>query len=239
MKINDGDSCQIVSITRAIGITKGAKAMALKKKRTAKRRAWNKGLEVGQKDAFTPAQVQQIRRVLAGRGDYGLRDLVLFSMAIDMMLQGPELLNLAVKDVQLANGTIRPVIGVVRKKSKALVRCSLSERTAKVLRKWIALSERKRSDYIFPGHATDRSRPMSVRQMNRLLKFWVADAGLDPKKYGCESLRRTKALHILNSTGDLDAVRALLGHSKIESTATYLRINRKSDPLDICRAIDI
>jgi hypothetical protein len=38
---------------------------------------------------------------------------------------------------------------------------------------------------------------MTVRQMNRLLKFWVAEAGLDPKKYGKESLRRTKALHIL------------------------------------------
>ena len=80
---------------------------------------------------------------------------------------------------------------------------------------------------------------MSARQMNRLLKFWLAEAGLDPTKYGTESLRRTKALHILNSTGDLDAVRVLLGHRKIQSTATYLRINRKSDPLEICRAIDI
>src|ERR1700730_5302379 len=32
--------------------------MALRKKRAAKWRAWNKGLEVGQKDAFTPAQVK-------------------------------------------------------------------------------------------------------------------------------------------------------------------------------------
>jgi site-specific recombinase XerD len=48
--------------------------------------------------------------------------------------------------------------------------------------------------------------------MNRLLKFWVAEAGLDPRKYGNESLRRTKAFHILNSTGDLETVRVLLGH---------------------------
>jgi hypothetical protein len=39
--------------------------------------------------------------------------------------------------------------------------------------------------------------------MNRLLKFWIAEAGLDPKNYGNESLRRTKALHILNGTGDI------------------------------------
>src|SRR5258705_13253927 len=122
--------------------------MASKKKRSTKR-AWNKGLEVGQKDAFTPAQVQQIRRALADRGARGLRDLVLFSMAIDTMLQGPDLLNLTVKDVQLPNGTIRPVIEVARKRSKSLIRCVLSNRTAKVLGKWITASDKKRADYVF------------------------------------------------------------------------------------------
>src|SRR5260370_7695241 len=86
--------------------------MALKKKRAAKRRAWNKGLEIGQRDAFTPAQVKRIRQVLARRGVPGLRDLALFSVAIDTMLQGPELLNLTIKDVQLPNGTIRSIINL-------------------------------------------------------------------------------------------------------------------------------
>jgi site-specific recombinase XerD len=81
---------------------------------------------------------------------------------------------------------------------------------------------------------------MTARQMNRLLKFWVAEAGLDPKKYGIESLRRTKALHIWNNTGDLETVRVLLGHAKIESTANYLHIaKKKSDPIAICRAFDL
>ena len=69
------------------------------KKRTVKR-PWNKGLETGQKDALTPAQVKRVRHVLARRGVPALRDLALFSVAIDTMLQGPELLNLTVKDVR-------------------------------------------------------------------------------------------------------------------------------------------
>jgi hypothetical protein len=73
--------------------------MALKKKVAAKRQAWNKDVEVGKRDAFTPAQVKRIRGVLADRGVSGLRDLALFSVAIDTMLQGPELLALRVKDV--------------------------------------------------------------------------------------------------------------------------------------------
>jgi site-specific recombinase XerD len=83
------------------------------------------------------------------------------------------------------------------------------------------------------------SHPMTVRQLSRLLRGWVSDAGLDPEKYGIESLRRTKALHILKGTGDIEAVRVLLGHTKIESTARYLRIAKSSDPIAISQAFDI
>src|SRR5215472_3162550 len=99
-------------------------SMALKKKAGAKRQVWNKGVEVGKRDAFTPAQVKRIRDVLADRGVSGLRDLTLFSVAIDTMLQGPELLALTVKDVQLPTGTIRSVINVARARRKPPVRCA-------------------------------------------------------------------------------------------------------------------
>ena len=66
------------------------------KGQAAKRRAWNKGVEIGQKGALTPDQVRRVRQVLARRGGSGLRDLTLFSVAIDTMLHGPELLNLTV-----------------------------------------------------------------------------------------------------------------------------------------------
>jgi integrase len=210
------------------------------KKRVAKRRAWNKGIEVGQKDAFTPAQVKKIRRVLAGHGVAGLRDLALFAAAIDTMLQGPELLGLTVKDVQRSGGTIRSVVEVVRPRGRPPVRCALSKTTANALGKWIAASGKKRTDHIFSSRRAGPNHPMTVRQMNRLLKSWLAEAGLNPKKYGKESLRRTKAIHILNGTGDVDAVRELLGHTKIESTVRYLRIAAKrTDPIAVARAFEL
>ena len=123
------------------------------KKRTAKRRVWNKGIELGQKDAFTPDQVKRIRQVLARRGGRGLRDLVLFSVAIDTMLQGPELLNLTVKDVRRSDGEIRSVIEVARPRRKPPVRCALSKVSTNALGKWIAVSGKKRADCIFPAVA--------------------------------------------------------------------------------------
>jgi hypothetical protein len=38
------------------------------KKRARKRQVWNKGLEVGKRDGFTPDQVKRIRGLLADRG---------------------------------------------------------------------------------------------------------------------------------------------------------------------------
>ena len=209
------------------------------KKRARKRQAWNKGLEVGKRDGFTPDQVKRIRRHLAERGAAGLRDLALFSTAIDTMLHGQDLLALVVGDVQRRDGSIRPVIEVARARGMPPVRCALSEASTKALQKWITASRKRRADYLFPGRRVEGAHPMGARQLSRLLKLWVVEAGLDSSDYGVESLRRTKALHILKGTGDLQTVRALLGHAQIESTARYLGLKTKADPIEVCRAFDI
>jgi site-specific recombinase XerC len=68
---------------------------------------------------------------------------------------------------------------------------------------------------------------MSPRQLSRLLKEWVIEAGLGPSVYSIESLHRTKALHISKGTGDSQTVPALLGHVQIESTARCLALKTK------------
>jgi hypothetical protein len=88
--------------------------MAPRNRSFAKRQAWNKGLVIGKRDGFTPAQVKRIRGLLADRGVLGLRDLALFSTAIDTMLRGQDLLPFVVGDVQRRDGSIRPVIEVAQ-----------------------------------------------------------------------------------------------------------------------------
>ena len=209
------------------------------KKIAVRRQPWNKGIQVGKRDGFTPIQVKQIRSLLMDRGVAGLRDLALFSTAIDTMLHGQDLLNLVVADVQGRNGSIRSLIKVARTKGAQPVRCALSKVTTTALEKWITASGKRRADYLFSGRGARRRAAMTQRQLSRLLKLWVAEAGLDPSDYSVESLRRTKALHILRGTGDLQTVRALLGHAQIESTARYLGLKTKSDPIEVSRAFDI
>ena len=64
---------------------------------------------------------------------------------------------------------------------------------------------------------------MTTRQYARLASDWVACIGLDPKLFGTHSIRRTKATLIYRRTGNLRAVQLLLGHTKIESTASERR----------------
>ena len=209
------------------------------KKQVRKRQAWNKGLEVGKRDGFTPDQVKRIRGLLADRGVRGFRDLALFSTAIDTMLHGQELLSLVVGDVQGRGGSIREIIEVRRARGMPSVRCALSRASTRALEKWITVSGKKRTDYLFPGRGDEARHPMGPRQLSRLLKLWVVEAGLDPSDDSVASLRRTKALHILRGTGDLQTVRALLGHARIESTARFLGLKTKADPIEVCRAFDI
>jgi site-specific recombinase XerD len=183
--------------------------------------------------------VKRVRSLLAGRGVRGLRDLALFSTAIDTMLHGQDLLSLIVRDVQSRDGSLRQVIEVARASGMPPVRCALSAASTKALEKWIIASGKKRTDYLFTRRGVEGRHPMGARQLSRLLKLWVVEAGIDPRAYSVESLRRTKALHILKGTGDLQTVRALLGHARIESTARYLGLKTNADPIKVCRAFDI
>lgn len=70
---------------------------------------------------------------------------------------------------------------------------------------------------------------------------WIGEGlriGLDPAKFDVHSLRRTKAVLIYRRTGNLRAVKLLLGHSKLGSTVRYLCIE-VDDAIEIVEKIDI
>jgi integrase len=79
---------------------------------------------------------------------------------------------------------------------------------------------------------------MTTRQYARLLSDWIASIGLDPPLFGTHSPRRTKATLIYRRTGNLRAVQLLLGHTKIESTVSYLGIE-VDDALSIAEQVDL
>lgn len=62
--------------------------------------------------------------------------------------------------------------------------------------------------------------------------------GIDASRCGTHSLRRTKATLIYKRTKNIRAIQLLLGHSKLESTVRYLRIE-VDDALEISEQTEI
>ncbi len=169
--------------------------MAKMKRKKGKRIPWNKGRKVGQRAPLSRSEVTRVKKMLAKRGDTGLRDRALFLTAIDTMLPSQELLGLTVKVVRKRNREMRDTFELTTARHGQGVRCELSKMTMRVLEKWINQSAKKPNDYLFTGRLGGGLTPLSVRQFSRLVKTWTEGIGLDASAYGTESLRRTGAIY--------------------------------------------
>ena len=68
---------------------------------------------------------------------------------------------------------------------------------------------------------------------------WVESIGVEPAFYGTHSILRTKEVaQVYRKTGNLRAVQPLLGHTKLESTIRYLKIEL-NDALNIAEQIEL
>ncbi len=164
------------------------------KLRKSKRYPWNKGIEVGQRDNFSASEVTRIRKMLAKGGRASLRDLALFSTAIDSRLRAPDLLGLTVKDVRKHYRVMRNTLELAAANRGRGIRCTLSKVTMSALEDWIIQSDKKPTSYLFTRRTGGNSKAITARQLSRLVKDWAAGIGLDSSCYGIESLRRTRSL---------------------------------------------
>ena len=92
-----------------------------------------------------------------------------------------------------------------------------------MIQNWLSEVGLRSGKHLFPSRF--RAQPhLSTRQYARIVPARVQSAGLDSSAYGTHSMRRTKAALIYRKTGNLRAVRLLLGHTKLESTVRYFGI---------------
>ncbi len=181
---------------------------------------WNRGRIIGQKlplklrDIFgVRVRLQLQRRV---------RDLAMFNLAIDSKLRGCDLVAIRVCDLAREGG-LGARAQILQRKTGKTVQFELTEQTRRAIMDWINRKGLSRDDFLFPS----RQRPgthLSTRQYARIVKRWVASAGLQPSDYGTHSMRRTKPTLIYRRTHNLRAIQLLLGHTKLESTVRYLGI---------------
>ena len=167
----------------------------------------------GQKPPLKPREVWAIRTRLQIQGKQ--RDLALFNLAIDSKLRSCDLVALRDSDIVTGDSVTDRAVTVQQKTGRP-VQFELTEQTREAVHAWLVQRPMDASGYVFPSRFHDCSH-LSTRQYARIVSRWVASIGLDPRKYGTHSLRRTKAALIYKRTGNLRAVQLLLGHTKIET----------------------
>jgi integrase len=195
---------------------------------------WNKGKLMGQKPPLRLKEIWaiRIRLQLAKR----LRELELFNLALDSKLRGCDLVSLRVGDIAQGSRVSARAM-VLQRKTQRPVQFELTEQTREAVVAWIAKTQLRSGDYLFPSR-TRRSPHISTRQYARIVGQWVSSIGLDCTAYGTYTMRRTKATLIYRRTKNLRAVQLLLGHTGLESTVRYLGIE-VDDALEIAEQTEI
>jgi len=196
-------------------------------------RSWNKGKLVGQKPPLKQKEVWAIRVRL--QIEKNIRELAMFNLAIDSKLRACDLVKIKVSDISHGSRVSKRAV-VMQQKTQRPVQFEITPQTRESVEKWMKVHNRVGTKYLFPNKRD--TTHLSTRQYARIVKGWIASAGLDPADYGTHSLRRTKASLIYRRTKNLRAVQLLLGHAKLESTVRYLGIE-VDDALEMAEQTEV
>ena len=164
----------------------------------------------------------EMKRLLAVAGS--LKARIMLSLGYGCGLRAGEVVRLKVKHIDTAQKIIRVEQGKGRKDRQVM----LSRKTLDLLRQWWKVRPARRDAglpaeerFLFPGRKG--GEPMSTRQLNRLFHKAVEAAGIK-KQVTLHGLRHSFATHLLERGTHIRTLQALLGHSKLETTARYAHV---------------
>lgn len=164
---------------------------------------------------------KEIKRILAMAPS--LKARVMLSLAYGCGMRAGEVVRLKVGDIDSAQEIIRIVQAKGRKDRNVMLPTDILG----LLREW--WSERPTGQdkdvptperVLFPGY---RGKHLSTRQISRLFKETAREAGIT-KPVTLHTLRHSFATHLLERGVDIRVIQALLGHSKLTTTARYASV---------------
>lgn len=146
------------------------------------------------------------------------RDRALFAAIYHYALRVTEATMLNLADVDFEHGSLF----IRRLKRGRGGEFPLLSNTAKLLKRYLPFRLPTDSQALF----TSRQGRLSRRQIQRLFKRYLREAGLDDR-FTVHSLRHSVATHLLDAGFDPFYVQAHLGHTRLESTQIYAQVTSK------------
>jgi integrase/recombinase XerD len=167
--------------------------------------------------------VDEMKQLLAVASS--LKTRVLLSLGYGCGLRASEIVRLKVKHIDRAQKIIR----IEQSKGRKDRNVMLPDAMLGLLRQWWK-ARPKRHDagiplpecWLFPSRKS-AGRPITTRHLNRLFHE-AADAAGIKKGVTLHTLRHSFATHLLEDKKDIRTIQALLGHSKLDTTARYAHV---------------
>jgi integrase/recombinase XerD len=167
--------------------------------------------------------VDEMKRLLAVASS--LKTRVLLSLGYGCGLRASEIVRLKVKHIDRAQNIIR----IEQSKGRKDRNVMLPDEMLGLLRQWwkarpsrhdagIPLQER----WLFPSRKS-AGRPITTRHLNRLFHE-AADAAGIKRGVTLHTLRHSFATHLLERQTNIRTIQALLGHTKLDTTARYAHV---------------
>lgn len=169
--------------------------------------------------------------MLAAAPDH--RSHTMFALAYGTGLRMSELRHVEISSIDAE----RKMLHVRRAKRRKERLAPLSDRLIHLLRRWWCVEKPQR--WLFQGLTPDQ--PISERRVQRAIRKAVEWSRIR-KQATMHTLRHSFATHHLEAGTDLLTLQALLGHSRLSTTAIYARVTlknvqREGSPLDLIEGI--
>lgn len=162
---------------------------------------------------------EEVAQLLQATGN--LKHQAALSVAYGAGLRASEVVSLKVTDIDSDRMIIRIEQGKGSKDRQAMLSPALLE----LLRNWYRHANKQRQmlpgGWLFPS--INPVNHLSSRQLNRIVHEAHSRTDID-KPVNLHALRHAFATHLLEDGVDIRVIQVLLGHKKLETTATYAHV---------------
>lgn len=147
------------------------------------------------------------------------RDLVIVSFFLDTGVRSGELIRLKLSDINLDGGYARIEQGKGQKDRIVPLGASLLRLLWRYIHQYRPEPFSPLIENVF---LTQDGRPMQISALAKQIKRYGKQAGIE--RLNCYLLRHTSATLYLRASGDLEALRKILGHKDIHTTLRYTHL---------------
>jgi integrase/recombinase XerD len=151
----------------------------------------------------------------------GKRDLAMLVLMAHLGLRAGEVVNLCVSDIDFLNGTL-----LIRQTKTSRERMlPLTIEIAEILIEYIK-NGRQNQKYdglflrIYAPHTPIKSSP----SVGIMIRKYLKETGIKSPTMGTHQLRHSLATHLINNGATLKDIADLLGHTRIENTCIYAKV---------------